>query len=54
MRNKICKDNAAKMWKTSYAKVGGKEACMIISLFSADLGILSLSLRCSLYVPTLC
>lgn len=40
--------------KTSYAKVGENEACMIMFHFSPGLGILYLSLRCPLYVPTLC
>lgn len=54
MRNEICKNNAAEIWKTGYAKVGEKKACMIICQFSPGLSIFSLSLRCLFYVPTLC
>lgn len=56
-----------KRWETRYIKImrlksgrqvmqkwENREASMIISPFSTGLGILSLSLRCPLYVPTLC
>lgn len=54
MRNEIYKNKTAKIWKTSYAKVEEEVACMIIPQFPPGVGILFLSLRCPLYIPTLC
>jgi len=54
MRNQIRKNNAAKVWKSGYAEVGEKKACVTICQSSPGLSVLSLSLRCPLHDPTLC